>query len=111
MKASYMTTKRGARPVSTGGIQFPFERYEDDVVADDFLASDEEEVYLVLWNQLVGVTGSLEEWSGEPGTNVACNVHSTGPTGRASVLSGRVRVRDRIYRRGRKESASAKGPE
>jgi len=106
-----MTIKRGPRLVTTGGIPLPFEHDENDSVAGDFLASDEEEVYLVLWKKLIEATGSLEEWRDEPGINVACNVNSTGSTGPESVLSGRVRVRDRVYRRGRKESASAKGPE
>jgi hypothetical protein len=74
MKASYMTIKRGPRLVTTGGIPLPFEHDENDTVADDFLASGEEEVYLVLWNKLVGVTGSLEERPDEPGINVACAV-------------------------------------
>ena len=111
MKASYMTIKRGPRPVTTGDVPPPLERDEDDNVADDFLASDEEEVYLVLWYQLVEASGSLEERPDEPGINVACTVNSTGSTGPESVLGGSVRVRDRVYRRGRKESASAKGPE
>jgi hypothetical protein len=98
MKVSYMTIKRGPRLVTTGGISLPFEHGENDIVAGDFLASDEEEVYLVLWNKLVEATGGLKEWPGEPDIKVACTLNSVGWMGPESVLSGRVGVRRRIYR-------------
>jgi len=79
-----MTIKRGPRVVTTGSISLPFEYDENDSVAGDFLASDEEEVYLVLWNKLVEATGSLEEWPDEPGIKVECTLNSAGSRGDAS---------------------------
>jgi hypothetical protein len=96
MKASYMTIKRGPRLVTTGDSALPFKHDEKDTAAGDFLASHEEEVYLVLRNYLVEATGSPEEQPDEPGINVSCTLDSTRPRGPESVPSGRVRVRERI---------------